>query len=223
MLHQPIIDTNHRPFCGPLAIATLTGVPISRIEYMIRRCRKGKEGKQAVRRVWSSEVKIVLRRLGCKITPRAVSGFTLGSFIEDTKHTSATYLVNVPGHFLVTHKGTTAEYGTLHATPDRPQRRVRMVWKIEAPAVPKYSAADLLPTPPKRAPKPKPDIKQVRYQRVLARIKQWEAKEKRAKTALKKLQESRRYYEKIFAAEKLPPPTLNRPVSHVQPALEPSA
>lgn len=39
------------------------------------------------------------------------------------------------------------------------------------------------------------DLKQVRHQRVLAGISRWEAKLKRAKTALKKLNRQRAYYE----------------------------
>jgi hypothetical protein len=40
------------------------------------------------------------------------------------------------------------------------------------------------------------DVKAVRHARVLARIKTWQAKRKRADTALKKLERQRRYYER---------------------------
>lgn len=48
----------------------------------------------------------------------------------------------------------------------------------------------------RREPKPKPDLKTLRHQRVLARIKTWEGKLKRAENALKKLNKTRAYYEK---------------------------
>lgn len=47
-----------------------------------------------------------------------------------------------------------------------------------------------------KVPKPKPDLKAVRYQRVLASIKTWESKMKRAQTALKKLRRKQKYYER---------------------------
>ena len=46
--------------------------------------------------------------------------------------------------------------------------------------------------------KPKADPQQERYQRILARIKGWQSKEKRAATALKKLGRQRAYYEKVL-------------------------
>jgi hypothetical protein len=48
----------------------------------------------------------------------------------------------------------------------------------------------------KRPAKEKPDVRQVRQKRVLAAINKWEAKRKRAETALKKLRRQARYYEK---------------------------
>lgn len=42
--------------------------------------------------------------------------------------------------------------------------------------------------------KPKPDVKQVRAARVAARLAAWEAKRKRADTALRKLRKQARYY-----------------------------
>lgn len=47
----------------------------------------------------------------------------------------------------------------------------------------------------RRAEKPKPNVQDVRYQRVCARITTWESKRKRADTALKKLRRTKTYYE----------------------------
>jgi len=51
-----------------------------------------------------------------------------------------------------------------------------------------------------RPAKPKPDVRTVRYERVLAGIRRWRSKAKRADTALKKLERQRRYYERQIAA-----------------------
>lgn len=44
--------------------------------------------------------------------------------------------------------------------------------------------------------KAKPDMQQVRYESVLAKLKRWETKAKRAETAIKKLTVQKRYYER---------------------------
>ena len=48
----------------------------------------------------------------------------------------------------------------------------------------------------RRTVKPKPDVREVRHQRILMRIKSWEAKQKRAQNALKKLAKTQAYYER---------------------------
>jgi hypothetical protein len=48
----------------------------------------------------------------------------------------------------------------------------------------------------KRPGKSKPDLKAVRYRRIVSRIGRWDAKRKRAETALRKLRRQRAYYEK---------------------------
>jgi hypothetical protein len=50
------------------------------------------------------------------------------------------------------------------------------------------------------APKAPPSAREHRYERTIAGIKRWQAKEKRAKTALKKLVARRRYYERTLSA-----------------------
>lgn len=53
---------------------------------------------------------------------------------------------------------------------------------------------------PDRPAKPKPDVRLIRRDRVLARIKRWQARQKRAETELRKLRQRARYYEKALAA-----------------------
>jgi len=49
-------------------------------------------------------------------------------------------------------------------------------------------------------PKPKPDLRAVRQMRIIARIKAWETKLRRADNALKKLHKQQAYYEKTMGA-----------------------
>jgi hypothetical protein len=53
-----------------------------------------------------------------------------------------------------------------------------------------------------KAPKPKPDRQAIGYQRTIEGIARWQAKAKRAATALKKLNQRKRYYEKVLAAKR---------------------
>jgi hypothetical protein len=48
----------------------------------------------------------------------------------------------------------------------------------------------------RRPERAKPDLKTVRFQRVLTRIEQWEGKKRRAERALAKLYQSKQYYER---------------------------
>lgn len=50
----------------------------------------------------------------------------------------------------------------------------------------------------KKAEKPKTDVQAERHRRILARIAAWEAKAKRAATALKKLNRQRAYYDRTL-------------------------
>jgi len=183
MLFTPVKDVAHVPYCGPTAIAALTGVPVSRIEKMIRRCRRGY--KRRIVGTYTSEAVKVLRRLGCKVEEVKTFEPTFGKFVEDTKTVSAPYLVRVTGHFMTTFKGTfcdTVEGPRSIDGYDKNKRRVRQAWKVIAPAKPKYTTGV-----PKRESKPKPDIKVLRAAKLADDIKRWERKEKLAKTKLKKL------------------------------------
>jgi len=55
-------------------------------------------------------------------------------------------------------------------------------------------------TPKVRVTPDKADIQEKRYLRVVAQVKTWTTKLKRAQTAIKKLAVRRRYYEKVLAA-----------------------
>jgi hypothetical protein len=53
----------------------------------------------------------------------------------------------------------------------------------------------------RRPVKPKPPLREVRHQRILTRIKGWEAKRKRADNALRKLVKQKAYYERNGGGE----------------------
>jgi hypothetical protein len=151
---------------------------------MIRKLRSdwGKGRKQPIKGTYTWEVVKVLERLGCKVTKLTMVENTIGRFVEDMKHLDHVFLVEVTGHFVVVHKDTLSDSFL------RPNRQVQKVWRVEAPAEPRYKA----PTP--KPPKPKPDIKQVRRERVVQRLAAWQSKLKRAESAIRKLNRQVRYY-----------------------------
>lgn len=72
--------------------------------------------------------------------------------------------------------------------------RVLKAWRVIAPTLPRYTVDDALAAT--RPPKPKPDRQAERIARILLRLKTWEAKRKRAETAIKKLRKQIKYYER---------------------------
>lgn len=191
---QPILNTTRVPYCGPVAAAILTGVPLSRIEHMIRRGRgKGWKNKP-VKGAYYSEIIRVLKRLGCKIERTKIYESTITKFADDVRHAGA-YLIGVPGHIMVTCGGIIADNSNPAGVPAEVygrNRRIQQAWKVIAPVLPKFTADDVLIT--SRAPKPKIDIKLRRVNKVTVSIKRWERKEKLAKTKLKKLRRQLAYY-----------------------------
>lgn len=201
-LFMPVIDVNHSPYCGPTAIGALTGVPIARIEKMLRRRRRNGYRDALGRKIpikgthtW--EVVRTLKRLGCKVTEMKNPESTFGRFCQDTAHINASFLVEVTGHFMATFKGQFVDTAHREPTPvqgySKATRRVVRVWRVDAPAVPKFTVDDPI-TPPPRPAKSKPDIRDVRAARVAARLKAWQTKRKRAETAIRKLRRQARYY-----------------------------
>lgn len=194
MLYMPIVNVK-RPYCGPVAIAALTGVPLSRIEKMIRRGRRGgyraSNGRRMpIKGTYHHEVHKVLKNLGCKVTAVKTYASTFGAFCEDTRHINAAFLVNVTGHYMVTAQGTYCDTSSLDGP--RPiegyhqtQRQVLRAWRVEAPTTPKYTLADEVEK--LRPPKAPRNLKAERAKKLAQQIKVWESKERRAKNALKRL------------------------------------
>lgn len=193
----PVFDlpAGRAPWCGPAAIAILTGVPHSRIIKMLRRCRGPGWRAKPIKGTYAHEVIKVLRRLGCKVEQSEVYEGTLSKFAEDVRHAGA-YLVNVTGHFMVTCAGAIADNSNPAGVPleeyGRGSRRVLRAWKVTAPALPKYTIDDALVT--SKPAKPKIPIQLRRVNKLLGAVKRWERKEKLAKTKLKKLRRQLAYY-----------------------------
>jgi len=203
-LFKPIIDVPRTAYCGPSAVAILTGVPVSRIEKMIRRIRGGYKSydgrKIPIKGTYAGECIKVLKRLGCKVKPFefTFAKGTFAKFVEDTRY-AGTFLVEVTDHFMTCSGGMIADSGYHDPMPiedyKKGQRRVQRAWKVIAPVMPKYTIEDRIAAV--REPKPKRDIKAIRAEKLQADIKRWERKEKLAKTKLKKLRAKQKRYEKL--------------------------
>lgn len=207
-LFEPINDKGRTPYCGPSAISILTGVPISRAEFSIRRRRRGGYRDAAGRRrpikgAYNSEVIKCLRLLGCKVKRVKTAEPTLARFVEDTRH-AGVFLVNVTHHYVVTHAGMIADNGTgLKPQPfadfRKPLWRVTAAWRVEAPAEPRYKLGDPLGSPGRKAA-PRPPLRERRAAKIAADLKRWERKAKLAKTKIAKLRRQARYYAKALTA-----------------------
>lgn len=204
-LFTPVIDVKHKPYCGPTAIAALTGVPLARIEKMLRRVRRNWSGTRRrnmpIKGTYNSEVLRVLQRLGCKFAEVKNPERSFARFCDDTRYVPSAYLLNVPGHYMVTCQGLYCDNSTLQGPKPaedygKRTRRIKHVWQITAPATPMYTVNDPIEPPP-REHKAKPDIKTARMQRLATQIATWEAKERRAKNALKKLRPKLARYQRL--------------------------
>ncbi len=192
---KPILDLK-RQWCGPTAVAILTGVPYSRIEQMIQRGRGKGWRTKPVKGTYISELVRVLKRLGCKVERADVYEGTAPKFADDVRHAGA-YLFRVPGHIMVACGGIIADNSNPEGVPAEVYgraRRVTAAYRVVAPVLPKFTLDDALVT--SKPPKPKMPVQLQRVNKVVAGIKRWERKEKLAKTKLKKLRRQLAYYQK---------------------------
>lgn len=156
MLHTPNIDRKGRAYCGPTAIAAVTGEPVTKIEKMIRRIRsdgerkrygrilygggvKNRDGRRLpIRGMYTWEMKKVMKRLGYKPVgyghhknrnaPR-----TLREFCDDKGHLGV-FIVEVTDHFVAVSRGMICD--TMHKEPvpwqeyRKLSRRVVQWWRF---------------------------------------------------------------------------------------------
>jgi hypothetical protein len=142
MIYEPNIDVKRQrgPYCGPTAIALLTGEPISRIEAMIRRRRKAgyrdRDGnRKPIKGTYPWEITRVLKALDCNVYPvKKVRGLCLREVVEECLPATGVFLVEVTGHMMVASGGMIADNSYPKPIPvkdyKKKMRRVCAVWRI---------------------------------------------------------------------------------------------
>jgi hypothetical protein len=103
MLHPIQHNNRSQLWCGPAAVAILTGQPTSVIHKLFRDA----SGRPGITSVYENETVAVMERLGYAVRERWSNPLPLSEFSEvyaDELETHPT-LVNVPSHYIVIHKG----------------------------------------------------------------------------------------------------------------------
>jgi hypothetical protein len=109
VLHTPNYDVHTRAFCGPTAISTITGLPISVIRDAIRKHvgTKSNGDAKAIMGVSNEVLVATMRDLGWKVTIETQTDnqvnrrdpFRLWDFIQLAQQYPGKYIVNVTGHY----------------------------------------------------------------------------------------------------------------------------
>jgi len=142
MLHTPIVDRKGKVYCGPTAVAAITGMPLSKVEKMLRRVRnegqadmiggKTPRKSKAVRGIYNTELVKVLGRAGYKVTHHA-GGMTLGALLDDRGHMGY-HVVHYAHHYVSFARGQIIDNGTLvpvdFGSFGRRAKRVKNFWEI---------------------------------------------------------------------------------------------
>lgn len=145
MLH-PIDTTGYSKgtkWCGPGALATLTGIPLVKATEMLTRIHGG--AYEDLEGTWEEDVILALHELGYRATPVDIIGRypdlthgpTLDRFISERKVDECVtpLLIMISGHFVTSHFGFMNDNWTLRpvrvADFPKMKRLVKAVWKIE--------------------------------------------------------------------------------------------
>lgn len=107
-LHDVVNDTKSRAFCGPPAVATITGEPVSRVRDAFRLVRHGAgwteyDRAPAITGTRDYEVQRVLRLFGYVGSWRRIAGLpTLAAYLEGRTGVERTHpcVVHVTGHWV---------------------------------------------------------------------------------------------------------------------------
>jgi hypothetical protein len=144
-----LFATEGGAFCGPTAVAAVTGVKPERVEELVLAWRaihkpptRGCRSKQRpVTTMWSSEMEPILNRLGWRVTrvrhdyTRHAQTFAAWQRGRDRE---ATYILLVTGHFVAVSGRWFAD--SHHRTPIRltqaPNRRKRVLWVFQVEPIP---------------------------------------------------------------------------------------
>ena len=134
MLYTP--QTNGaRHYCGPFAIATITGESFEAIYKRLRsdRSKHGRRNRDArgrlkpVRGTYTFEVVRVLGRFGFNATKLGLHGSkTLRQVCEDFAHLQCPLLINVTGHFMVLKQGMLCDTHTHEPIPWTEYRQLKL-------------------------------------------------------------------------------------------------
>jgi hypothetical protein len=144
MLHTPIYDVRGMPYCGPTAIAAITGEPISIIRDIIRSQKGTKKNGHAMPVMGISRrvMLITMQTLGWEVVAHTdcTKGriYRLDEFLElvqmGTVHGS--HIVNVTGHFYAVDDDEICDTYSripmeIHRFKRGRQRWVKHWWKFE--------------------------------------------------------------------------------------------
>lgn len=149
MLHTPIYDVRTRAFCGPTAIASITGLRISLIRDAIRstsgRIEKSDGHKFPIMGVAPVDLLGAMEELGWHVQeqmqheylkPILQNRYRLGHFLEEHGH-EGPYIVNVTGHYIAVGWGEACDSHTQIPIEiakwrrSQPMRWVMNWWKFE--------------------------------------------------------------------------------------------
>lgn len=153
MLHTPDYGDGARPFCGPTAIAAVTGESFKTIYKKIRRYRSERERPRAggrilrggsvldclgrkipIRGMGNIELLEVMRRFGFKPKPHQEHGMTLRAFCDDRGHIGP-FIVNVTGHYVAVSHGMICDTKTKVPVPiaeyEKLGYRVKRYWLFQ--------------------------------------------------------------------------------------------
>jgi hypothetical protein len=121
-----------KTYCGPTAIAALTGLPIAQIEDAVIAYRKAhkapkreRKGAARVKGMWLSEIEPTLRALGFKgVGYHAGKRLSFARWLRDTRNGAGRkYLVLVTGHYVAVSNGWFVD--TTHRKPVEVSRLLR--------------------------------------------------------------------------------------------------
>ncbi len=147
MLHAVNRDVKGGVYCGPTAIAAITGQPVSVIYKKIRRVRaegdrrrygkvvnggnvKRSDGnKRRIVGTHNWEVLKVLKRLGYNAVAKGAEVMTLRAFCEDRAHLGP-HLINVTGHYVTVSRGMILDTRTGYV-PIPWQNYPRLGWRVQ--------------------------------------------------------------------------------------------
>lgn len=145
MIHPVVHDAGGKLYCGPTALAALTGFPTSKVFKMVRRVRADRDRKhydrvpkgggvldingrkKPIKSMQNHEMLTVLHRAGLKSCAIGVpeNHLTLGQFCDDKGHMGP-FLVNVSHHYVVVYKGQIIDTMTKRAPiPWREYKKLR--------------------------------------------------------------------------------------------------